>query len=134
MTRLGAEGYTDAMTEKTYETLYGVALKAVASGHSVIADAVFAKPGQRRAIARVAERAGVPFRGLWLEAPRRVLEQRVRERTHNPSDATPAVIARQLRYDLGPMEWERVDSSGVRQRTVKTALGLLGPVLVNGNF
>ena len=134
MTRLGAEGYTDAMTEKTYETLYGVALKAVASGHSVIADAVFAKPGQRRAIARVAERAGVPFRGLWLEAPRRVLEQRVRERTHNPSDATPAVIARQLRYDLGPMEWERVDSSGVRERTVKTALGLLGPVLVNGNF
>ena len=133
-TRLGAEGYTDSMTEKTYETLYHVAHKALESGHSAIADAVFAKPGQRRAIARVAERAGVPFQGLWLEAPRRVLEQRVRERTRNPSDATPEVIGKQLRYDLGPMEWARVDSSGAREQTVEAALGLLGPVLVNGTL
>ena len=133
-TRLGAGGYTESKTEKTYETLYDVAGKALASGHSAIADAVFANPGQRRAIARVAERAGVPFRGLWLEAPRRTLEQRVRERQHNPSDATPEVIGRQLGYDLGPMEWERVDSSGMRKRTMETAVGLLGPAMVNGTL
>ena len=134
MTRLGAEGYTDEMTEKTYDSLYGVVAKALDSGHSAIADAVFAKPAQRRAIARAAERAGVPFHGLWLEAPKRVLEQRVQERTHNPSDATPEVIGRQLGYDLGPMEWERVDSSGERHRTVEAARRLLGPDMVNGNF
>ena len=124
-TRLGAGGYTDSMTEKTYEALFDVAGKALDSGHSAIADAVFAKPGQRRAIARVAERAEVPFQGLWLEAPRRVLERRVEERTHNPSDATPGVIREQLGYDLGPMEWERVDSSGARERTVESALRAL---------
>lgn len=134
MTRLGAEGYTDAMTDKTYDSLYDVVTKALESGHSAIADAVFAKPAQRRAIARVAEQAGVPFHGLWLEAPKRVLEQRVLERTHNPSDATPEVIGRQLGYDLGPMEWERVDSSGERHRTVETALRLLGIPLVNGTL
>ena len=134
MTRLGAEGYTDEMTDKTYETLYGIVANALDSGHSAIADAVFAKPAQRRAVAQVAERAGVPFRGLWLEAPRRVLEQRVLERTHNPSDATPEVIGRQLGYDLGPMAWERVDSSGERHRTVEAAVDLLGPDMVNGTL
>ena len=133
-TRLGAEGYTESMTEKTYETLFDVVGKALESGHSAIADAVFARPGQRRAIARVAERAGVSFQGLWLEAPRRILEQRVRERTLNPSDATPEVIREQLGYDLGPMEWERVDSSGERQRTVETAVGLLGPRMLDGTL
>ncbi len=133
-TRLGAESYTESMTEKTYEALFEVAGKALDSGHSAIADAVFARPGQRRAIAQVAKRAGVPFQGLWLEAPRRVLEQRVRERTNNPSDATPEVIGEQLGYDLGPMEWERVDSSGMRERTVGTAVALLGPAMVNGTL
>ena len=125
LARLGAEGYSREMTERTYRELYEEARTALDAGYSVVADAVFAKPEQRQAIAAVAAEAGVPFQGIWLEAPSEIMEQRVRDRRQNISDATADVVRQQLAYDLGPLTWPRIDSSGPRQETVSQGLRLL---------
>ncbi len=119
--RLGPEGYTPEMTEKTYRAVMDEAKRTLAAGHSAIADAVFSKPEERRAIAAAAEEAGVPFTGLWLEAPPEVMKERIMKRVNNPSDATPDVMLRQLDYDFGAIDWLRIDSSGTREATL--ALG-----------
>ncbi|HYC12877.1 MAG TPA: AAA family ATPase, partial [Stellaceae bacterium] len=79
---------------------------------AAIADATFVEPASRSAIEAVAARAGVPFLGFWLEAPAQVLLARVEARRDDASDADAAVLRRQLRYDLGPIGWQRIDVSG----------------------
>lgn len=124
--RLGNQGYSAEMTRRTFEALHEEALAALRAGQSVIADAVFANPQSRRAMERIAEEAGVPFAGLWLEAPAEVMARRVTERRRNVSDADAKILERQLTYDLGRIEWHRVDSSGPREETLKAGLGLIG--------
>jgi len=74
----------------------------------------------------VADKAGVPFTGLWLEAPAEIMARRVTERQRNVSDADAKILGQQLTYDLGEIEWFRIDSSGPRQETLKAGLGLIG--------
>ena len=69
LTRLGAEGYTPEMTRRVYDTIAARALTALKAGHPVIADAVYASPQDRAAIAAVARDAGAPFAGVWLDGP-----------------------------------------------------------------
>ena len=127
LARLGAEGYTEEMTGRTYRELYEEARTALDAGYSVVADAVFAKLDQRQAIEAVAAEARVPFQGIWLEAPREIMEQRIRDRRQNVSDATAKVVRQQLAYDLGPLTWPRIDSSGPREDTLSQGLRLLAP-------
>ena len=84
-------------------------------------------PGRRSATPSPASPpdAGVPFQGLWLDAAPRVLEQRVTGRRNNVSDATPEVVRLQLDYDLGVIDWVRLDSSGEGDETLKAALAVL---------
>lgn len=124
-TRLGPRDYGDAMTRRTYQAVYDEAAVALASGRSVIADAVFARPAERVAIADIAKTAGVPFVGLWLQAQPRLLESRVTGRRNNASDATAEVVRLQLSYDLGDIPWQRLDSSGSEEETLSTALAVL---------
>jgi aminoglycoside phosphotransferase family enzyme/predicted kinase len=124
--RLGADGYAREMTERTYRAMCAEAAEALAAGQSAIADAVFADPDERRAIADVARDAGVPFQGLWLEAAPEIMADRIRKRHRNVSDADERVLQKQLTYDLGRMEWRRIDSSGPRVETLKAGLATLG--------
>lgn len=121
LTRLGPEGYTPEMTRHTYDAVCGEARRALAAGHAVIADAVFARPEERQAIAAVAEEAGVPFDGLWLEAPPGILASRIAGRRRDASDAIPGMLRRQLGYDIGPLTWARVDASGSLRQTEEMA-------------
>ena len=123
--RLGPDGYTPELTERTYRTLFEDAARALETGHSVIADAVFARANERRAIADVAARAGVPFAGLWLESPPDVMMRRVANRRRNPSDATPDVVRQQQEYDLDGIDWRRIDSTGPKKQTVLRAREVL---------
>ncbi|MDA8232266.1 MAG: AAA family ATPase [Magnetospirillum sp.] len=109
--RLGPEGYAPEVTERTYRSLFDTCAMLLKAGSSVVADAVFARPEQRAAIERVAAAAGVPFAGLWLEAPEDVAAARIGGRTGDASDATVEVLARQRQYDLGPIAWKRLDTS-----------------------
>ncbi len=124
--RLGPGGYTADMNTRTFEAVYDEAATALCAGHSVIADAVFAAPGQRDAIAKVAEEAGVAFRGFWLDARPDVMMERVSSRQRNVSDATAAIVRMQLDYDLGAIEWQRIDTSGSKEHTMAQCLEAMG--------
>ncbi len=124
-TRLPPEAYADAVTEQVYGMLYDQAEQVLRSGFAAIIDAVSALPAQRLALAALAERVGVPFDGLWLQAGADDLRRRIAERRNNASDATVAVLDRQLDYDLGPMDWTVIDSSGDKERTLELARGIL---------
>jgi len=117
--RLPEGAYGSDTSAAVYEDQRRFAAAALAAGRSVIADAVFARPDEREAI----EAAAIPhaFTGLWLEAPREVLEERIRGRSNDASDASVAVLERQLSYDLGPMIWRKIDASPDIDAVVRAA-------------
>jgi predicted kinase len=125
--RLPQEAYARAITEKVYATLNEKAATALATGYTVIVDAVHSQPHERAAIARIAEAAHVPFTGLWLDAPERVLKERVTARTGDASDATADVVTRQIDYDLGDISWHRLDASHDLDTLCEKARNLIVP-------
>jgi aminoglycoside phosphotransferase family enzyme/predicted kinase len=110
--RLPEAAYDEEVGARVYDRLLALARQGLAAGRTVIVDAVFARPAQRAALARAASAAGVPFTGLWLDAPESVLMRRIGARAADASDATAAVVARQLAYDLGDITWARLDAGG----------------------
>lgn len=125
--RLPPDAYGAAAGARVYATLERKAGLALAAGQAVVVDAVHARPEERAAVAILAARRGVPFRGLWLEAPAGVLEQRVTERRADASDANAAVVRVQLGYELGPIDWVRIDASGPPGEVLERArAGLYG--------
>jgi aminoglycoside phosphotransferase family enzyme/predicted kinase len=119
--RLGPEGYTEEVTARVYARMFALSQRVLQSGRSVIADAVFARPEERRSIADCARKARVPFSGLWLEAPAEVLERRVAQRRGDASDADVTILRRQLTYDLGSIDWTRIDVSGDGDEVARSA-------------
>jgi aminoglycoside phosphotransferase family enzyme/predicted kinase len=117
--------YTAEATAKVYATLAAKARRVVASGHSAIVDAVFAQPGERAAIANAAGSAD--FAGLFLTADLQSRLERIGARTGDASDANAAVVQEQEKFELGRINWARVDASGTPEETfirAKVALGL----------
>jgi aminoglycoside phosphotransferase family enzyme/predicted kinase len=108
--RLPAEAYSRQASERVYATLGERAAVALAAGQAVIVDAVYARPEERKGLKEIARRAGVRFTGLWLEAAPAVMTERVTRRLGDASDATAAVVERQLEYDIGEVTWRRLDA------------------------
>ena len=109
-TRLPPSAYAPEVSRRVYEALRQKAAAALAAGYSVIIDAVSLKPEERRSFAAVAKATAVPFSGLWLAAPASTMEARLRARRHDASDASPRVLAQQLRQDAGPIDWLIIDA------------------------
>jgi len=126
LARLGPEGYTDEVSQRVYASLMEQADKVVRGGYTAIADAVFAQPADRDAVQHVARAAGVPFVGLWLEAPLPTLILRVEGREADVSDAGIDVIWRQLAYRLDSLPWHRLDASGTRQQVCDAVAAIVG--------
>lgn len=111
-TRLPQEAYRPEVSAKVYALQREEAGAVLATGQSVIADAVFDRPQERAAIEALAGKLGTPFRGIWLEAPEPTLVERIAQRRGDPSDATADVLRSQLRHELGLLDWLRLDSTG----------------------
>ncbi len=109
--RLNAAAYTVDVNARVYAALADEASTILRAGHSAILDAVHARPAEREAAREIARAAGVPFRGFWLEAPVSVLEERLAGRSRDASDADVEILRRQLDYDLGKLDWIRLDAS-----------------------
>jgi uncharacterized protein len=110
--RLPSEAYRGRISAAVYAELQRLAVVALNAGRSVIVDATWLETRERQAIEEVAVRMNVPFRGLWLEAPRDVLEARVVRRRGDASDATAEVVASQVAAVVGAIDWRRLDASG----------------------
>lgn len=123
--RLPAECYRPETSATVYAILHAKAKAALKAGHSVIVDAVCAKPDERAALEALATETGVAFAGLWLEADEKVLLARVGARTGDASDAGPAVVEQQLGYDLGAITWNRIDANGAPEEALQLALEVL---------
>jgi aminoglycoside phosphotransferase family enzyme/predicted kinase len=105
--------YTEAAAARVYRETGALATAALAAGQAVLVDAVFAQPDERRRIEAVATRAGVPFRGLWLEASDTVRLARVAARRGDASDADAAVARAQAAVPVGDLGgWRRVSATG----------------------
>ena len=109
-TRLPASAYQPAISQRVYQAVRDKAAAALAAGYSVIIDAVSLQPEERRSFAAVAEAASVSFLGLWLAAPVPIMEHRLRARRRDASDASPEVLAQQLRQDAGQIDWVIIDA------------------------
>lgn len=118
---LPAGAYTPEVTERVYRDLCERAATALEAGYAAIIDAVALREDERRAFAGVAAAAGVPFTGLWLEAPAEAMAARLGSRRNDASDATAAVLAQQVGVDPGALDWVRIDASGGRDATYAAA-------------
>lgn len=121
--RLATTSYTAAASEAVYERVLRRAMLALAAGHSVIVDGVFAKPDERERVARLARELHARFDAVWLHAPAEALRERVTARTGDASDATTQVVSLQAGLDTGVIDWHRVDASRGPMEVLAQACG-----------
>ncbi len=109
--KLPDDAYRAEITVQVYERLRQLASRALEAGHSVIVDAVHGRAEERDALANLAARINVAFTGFWLDAPAETLIARVETRTNDASDAKAAIVRAQLGWDLGAIDWQRLDAA-----------------------
>jgi aminoglycoside phosphotransferase family enzyme/predicted kinase len=125
-TRLPVAAYTSDMSRRVYAALRDKAETALKAGYCTIIDAVSLTADERASFAAVAAAAGVPFSGIWLDAPAETMASRIGARSGDASDATAETLAQQLRYDPGAIEWRRVAVGGDRDASLAAVERVLG--------
>lgn len=130
--RLPPEAYTREASAAVYDRLLRRARLALAAGHSVVVDAVFQEPAERQAVEAVARDLGVAFDGIWLAAPAQTMLERIRDRRHDASDATPDVALAQLGRPSGAIDWSNIDAGGNAAATLAAAVLKLGLAVDQG--
>jgi hypothetical protein len=110
--RLPSTAYSRETSARVYDALCRKAAMGLAAGYTVVIDAVAVTAEERNSFAEVARAATVPFSGLWLEAGPEAMANRIRGRVRDASDASPEILAEQLRHDTGEIDWVRIDAGG----------------------
>ncbi len=123
---LPKSAYTREASRRVYDRQRDKALRALRGGCPVVMDAVHSREDERTALERVAQAAGAPFLGLWLEAQPDVIRDRVAARRNDPSDADLEVVDKQAGYDAGAIEWTRIDASAGSRAVLAAARGAAG--------
>ncbi|MBI3047662.1 MAG: AAA family ATPase [Acidobacteria bacterium] len=114
--------YNAPVNAAVYGELTRSAREVARARHVAIVDAVFPTDAWRRAIRDAAAAEGIPFVGLWLDAPLGVMEARLAARRGDASDATGAVLRRQYARATMPLDWARIDASRSLERVADAAL------------
>lgn len=131
--RLSHDAYAPAVSRQVFAIMREDAARALAAGWPVILDATHMDPATRQAAEAVAKAAGVPFCGLWLDAPADVLRQRVGGRGKDISDADVAVLEKQLTVDVGDIGWTSLDATLSLAEVTRQARALAQAKLRLGN-
>lgn len=98
--------YTRDANRRTYARLGELAAAAIAAGWSAIVDAAFLKRAERDAFRAQATRLGVPFALLAPRATPDEMARRIAARRNDASEATLAVLERQLASYEAPADDE----------------------------
>ncbi|UBF28651.1 AAA family ATPase [Kovacikia minuta CCNUW1] len=93
--RGGEHLYTPEMSQKTYDRLLELGVTLAKQGYSVILDAKYDRQPLRQAVIAQAEAHQLPLKILHCTAPLEVLQQRLRDRTGDVSDATADLLPQQ---------------------------------------
>lgn len=118
--------YSPELEAQVFDLLCHECRCVLQTGQSVVADALFHDARQRQAIEEVAREMNVNFQGLWVDAPLEVRIERVASRKRNPSDVKTAdELRQQLDIDVGPISWDKIDTSGDRMTTLTRVRTLL---------
>jgi aminoglycoside phosphotransferase family enzyme/predicted kinase len=124
--RLPESRYTPAETAQVMADVRARLAAVLAAGGVAVADTMHARRADRDAVEAVARAAGVPFTGLWLEAPVEVRLARVEGRSGDVSDADRAVALRQEAIAVGDLGgWHRVDACRSAAEVTARVLDLL---------
>src|SRR5260370_24373019 len=107
---LPSEAYSVEVTALVYRELCERAATALDAGYSAVIDAVALREDERRAFADVAAAAGVPFSGLWLDAPPATMRARIAARPGDAPHPSGEIPDRQLPPAPGRLCWRRIDS------------------------
>jgi hypothetical protein len=134
LTRLGPDGYTREVSARVYDAAVADAAAVVETGHSAVVDAVFARADDRLVVERVARAAGVPFVGIWLDAPETVLVDRVERRGRDTSDAGPDVVRMQCAQWADDVKWTHVDAAAELSTVLTAVRAQLHTQLVAGDI
>jgi hypothetical protein len=123
---LARAAYTPQASRAVYASLHARAGAALAAGHCVVLDAVYADPDERAAAASLAAGAGVRFDGIWLDCPEEVRLARVAARAGDASDAGPTVVREQSARACRVDDWHNIDASRMPSDTLDAARAWLG--------
>jgi aminoglycoside phosphotransferase family enzyme/predicted kinase len=104
--------YTPEFYNRAYDELIANARALLTAGRAVVLDATFIAPALRARAEQLAKDCGVPFQGVWLDAPVEVLAGRIEGRTGDASDATLQTLHEQIGRHTSEVAWERVDAAG----------------------
>ena len=130
--RLPKNAYASEVSGLVYAACRKRAGLALAAGSAVVLDGVHARPHERLAARQVAEKLGISFTGIWLDADPSVLKSRVSARKGDISDATSAVIEEQMGYDLGAMDFGCVNAAKPLEDVVKSCLAIIAKDAADG--
>ena len=112
--------YTTEATARTYARLHALAGELLAAGWPVIVDAAFLRREERAAFRALAAGLGAGFGILVTEAPVAELRRRLAARSGDASEATAAVLEKQLSWFEALDEGERACAIGITETGVRT--------------
>jgi aminoglycoside phosphotransferase family enzyme/predicted kinase len=128
LTRLPPDAYAPKVSEGVHREMFEIAARLLAAGRPVILDATFLETARRDQARDVAQRAGVPFQGVWLETDAGRLRARLAERGADASDADEKVLHAQQGLDPGAVDWPRLDAGA----TVAVLASMVGEMAIQG--
>ncbi len=108
---LPQNAYEPEVSQDVYSEMIQDARRVAREGRSAILDATFLHPDSRTRAETAARMAGVPFFGIWLSGDPDELVRRVDARIKGASDATSAVLRRQLSDGHGETDWTEIDAT-----------------------
>lgn len=136
---LDDKAYTDEVSARVSASIEQRTLEALAQGTGVINASGFFSEAARPAIAKLAADHGSIFIGLWLIAPRAVMEERINRRLlerekgiglkvedGHASDACVAVIDKF--GDIGApndAQWHKIDAGQMKNEVLAAALKII---------
>lgn len=127
LSALPETGYAPEVTSRVYHVMNARAATAMRQGISVVLDAAFLDAAERKPLPDLADAGGAAFHGLFLDADINVRLQRIAGRGRDASDANSDVALRQENYDIGELDWPKLDASGSPQDTLARATACLTP-------